>query len=115
VGYLPQIDLTMIHFLTQISVTVHLAYPAILCTVTRNTVLVDAKTTRDADAAELAALYQRAEDKGKAFAAHMEASMALWQAVSEARAARDAFKRDFRAKNMGLKITNKETTNDQQS
>jgi hypothetical protein len=33
---------------------------------------LDAKTTRDAAAAELAALYQRAEEAGKAFAAHME-------------------------------------------
>ncbi|MCK1485552.1 hypothetical protein IVB25_23385 [Bradyrhizobium sp. 193] len=71
------------------------------------------KTTRDADAAELAALYQRAEDAGKVFSAHMEASVALWQAVMDARAERDTFKRDFRAKHMGLRVTNKETTNEQ--
>ena len=72
---------------------------------------MDANTTRDADSAELADLYQRAEEAGKAFAAHMEASMPLWAAVVEARAARDSFKRDFKAKHMGLKITNKEMPN----
>ena len=38
----------------------------------------------------------------------MEASMPLWAAVMEARTARDDFKGDFKAKHMGLKITNKE-------
>lgn len=74
---------------------------------------MDANTTRDADAAELAALYQRAEETGKAFTAYMEASMPLWAAVKEARTSRDAFKRDFKAKHMSLKATNKETTNGQ--
>jgi hypothetical protein len=47
------------------------------------------------------------------FAAHIEASMPLWQAVQDARAARDTFKRDFKAKHMSLKAANKETTNGQ--
>jgi hypothetical protein len=63
--------------------------------------------TRDSEAAELAALYQRAEEKGKAFAAHMEASMPLWAALVDARMARDNFKRDFKVKHMGLKATKK--------
>ncbi len=65
---------------------------------------MDTTTTRDADAAELAALYQTAELAGKTFAKHMEASMPLWQAVQDARTARDAFKQSFRAKHMGLTI-----------
>lgn len=74
---------------------------------------MDANTPHDADAAKLAALYQRAEDAGKAFAAHMDAAMPLWAAVQNARAARDAFKRDFRAKHMGMKLTKKESPNGQ--
>ncbi|MET4294744.1 hypothetical protein ABIB06_006577 [Bradyrhizobium sp. LB8.2] len=65
---------------------------------------MDANTTRDADAAELAALYQSAEEAGKTFAKHMEASLPLWQAVQDARAARDTFKRDFKAKHMGMNV-----------
>ncbi len=62
----------------------------------------------DADAAELAALYQRAGDAG------MEAAMPLWAAaVADARAIRDAFKRDFKVKHMGLKITNEDKPNAQ--
>ena len=74
---------------------------------------MDAKTTRDADAAELAALYQRAEEAGRAFAAHMEASMPLWQTVIDARAARDTFKRDFKGKHMSLNVTNKGRPNEE--
>lgn len=76
---------------------------------------MDANTTRDADAAELAALYQRAEEAGKLFAAHMEAAMPLWAAVHEARAARDSFGREFKAKHMGMKLTKKESQNGQPS
>ncbi|MCK1734760.1 hypothetical protein IVA79_12510 [Bradyrhizobium sp. 138] len=72
---------------------------------------MDANATRDADAAELAALYQRAEEAGKAFYAHMEAGMLLFAELQAARTARDGFKRDFKAKHMELKVTYKETTN----
>ncbi len=37
--------------------------------------------------------------------------MPLWAAVQDARAPRDALKRDFKAKHMGMKLTNKETKN----
>jgi hypothetical protein len=40
-------------------------------------------------------------------------STPLWQAVSDARAARDTFKRDFKAKHMGLKVTKKDRPNEE--
>ena len=43
----------------------------------------------------------------------MEAAMPLWAAVADARAIRDAFKRDFKVKHMGLKITNEDKPNAQ--
>lgn len=72
---------------------------------------MDANTTRDVDATELAALYQAAEDAGKAFYAHSEAGAVLFGELQAARGARDNFKRDFKAKHMGLKVTNRYTTN----
>ena len=59
---------------------------------------MDINTTRDADAAEMAALYRTADDRGREFAAYMEKAPALWQKMAEARAARDAFKAAYRAK-----------------
>lgn len=66
-------------------------------------------TNRDADAAKLAALYQRAEEAGKAFTAYMEASMPLWQAVVDARKERDAFRREYRAAHMSMTLKPKES------
>lgn len=48
---------------------------------------MDVNTTRDADAAEMAALYRAADDKGREFAAHMEKGMAVWAQLVEARKA----------------------------
>lgn len=38
----------------------------------RDPLLMDANTSRDADAAEMAALYRAADDRGREFAAHMD-------------------------------------------
>ena len=51
---------------------------------------MDDTTPYDADAAELAALYQRADEARKAFNAHMDASMPLWAAIQETQDIRDA-------------------------
>ena len=59
---------------------------------------MDINTTRDADAAEMAALYRTADDVGREVAAHMEKAIVLWQKLTEARAKRDAFKSAYRAK-----------------
>jgi hypothetical protein len=59
---------------------------------------MDVNTTRDADAAEMAALYRAADDKGREFAAHMEMTVLLWHRMKEAREARDTFKAEYKAK-----------------
>lgn len=59
---------------------------------------MDVNTTRDADAAEMAALYRTADDTGREFAVHMEKGMAIWARLVEARKARDTFKAAYKAK-----------------
>jgi hypothetical protein len=59
---------------------------------------MDVNTTRDADAAEMAALYRAADDLGRDFAAHMDRATALWLRLVESRRERDAFKAAYRAK-----------------
>ncbi|MHC2315176.1 hypothetical protein ACVIHC_002222 [Bradyrhizobium diazoefficiens] len=59
---------------------------------------MDIDTTRDADAAEMAALYRAADDLGREFAAYMERGMAIWARLVEARKARDTFKSAYKAK-----------------
>jgi hypothetical protein len=59
---------------------------------------LDGKTTRDADAAEMAALYRRVEDARNVFYDRMSELLTSWQELLAARTARAAFRAAYRAK-----------------